>query len=87
MPASRMVGVSGIAEMRSRVAVFTHPYYAITDADGKFEIKDAPAGKHRLFIWQESIGWRGGAAGRNGMEIAVKGGGAIDLGQLDMKKD
>jgi hypothetical protein len=73
--------------MRSRVAVFTHPYFAITNEDGNFEIKNAPAGKFRLFIWQESIGWRGGAAGRNGMEINIKAGATTDLGKLDMKKD
>lgn len=73
--------------MRSRLAVFTHPYFAVTDADGTFEIKNAPAGKCRLFIWQESIGWRGGAAGRNGEEITIPDNGTLDLRQRDMKKD
>ena len=30
-----------------------HPYAAVTDADGKFEIKDLPAGKHFFKVWQE----------------------------------
>lgn len=33
------------------------PYYAITDADGTFEIKGVPAGRYRLVGWHEMIGW------------------------------
>ena len=43
--------------MKGWIGVFKHPYYAVTDADGKFEIKDVPAGKWRLILWQEKIGW------------------------------
>jgi len=70
--------------MRGRLAVFSHPYYAITDADGNFEIPNAPAGKFRLFVYQESIGWRNGAKGAKGESIEVKAG-ANDLGTLDLK--
>jgi len=31
-----------------------HPYWALTDKDGKFEIKGLPAGKHSFNIWHES---------------------------------
>jgi len=34
--------------MTGYVRIFDHPYYAITDADGKFEIKNAPVGKFRI---------------------------------------
>lgn len=30
-----------------------HPYAAVSDADGKFEIKDLPAGKHEFRVWHE----------------------------------
>ena len=43
--------------MSGRIAVLNHPYFAVTDEDGKFEIKDAPAGNFRLVIWQEEAGW------------------------------
>jgi hypothetical protein len=43
--------------MKGWVGVFKHPYYAVTDADGNFEIKNAPAGKWRLMVWQEKVGW------------------------------
>jgi hypothetical protein len=33
-----------------------HPYFAVTDADGKFKIAGLPAGKHVLKIWHEKAG-------------------------------
>jgi hypothetical protein len=58
--------------MTGYVRIFEHPYYAITDADGKFEIKNAPVGKYRIVYWHEN-GFRGGAQGRFGDEIEIKG--------------
>lgn len=43
--------------------VQNHPFSAVTDADGKFEIKDVPAGKHNFMIWQERSGYLQGRAG------------------------
>ena len=57
--------------MTGYVRVFDHPYYAVTDADGKFEIKNAPVGKFRIVYWHEN-GFRGGAEGRFGEEIEIK---------------
>jgi len=37
--------------------VLDHPFGAVTDADGKFEIKNLPAGKHTFVIWQERAGY------------------------------
>ena len=31
-----------------------HPYFAVTDADGKFKIEGLPAGKHTFNIWHEA---------------------------------
>lgn len=70
--------------MKSYVRVFNHPYFAVTNEKGEFEIKNAPAGDWRLKIWHDS-GWRGGAMGRDGEKITVKGGTATDLGKLEMK--
>jgi plastocyanin len=58
--------------MAGYVRVFDHPYYAVTDDDGKFEIKNAPVGKLRIVYWHES-GLRGGAKGRFGEPINVAG--------------
>jgi hypothetical protein len=54
------------------VRIFDHPYFAVTDEKGKFEIKLAPAGDYRLVSWQEAIGY---GPGRNqGIPITIKGG-------------
>jgi hypothetical protein len=68
--------------MRANVRIFNHPYFAVTDADGKFEIKDAPAGKYRLVTWHES-GW--GQGGPDGIEVTIKGGAATDV-KLELKE-
>jgi hypothetical protein len=57
--------------MTGYVRVFEHPYYAITDENGNFEIKDAPVGKFRIVYWHENTGFKGGAKGRFGEEIKI----------------
>jgi hypothetical protein len=71
--------------MSAWVRVFDHPYFTVSDADGNFEIKNAPAGDYRVVIWHESIGYRGGAAGKTGEKITIKNGGVADIGQRDLK--
>ncbi len=57
--------------MGGAMRVFDHPYYAVTDADGKFEIRNAPAGKYRLVFWHENVGIKGGKDGRAGTPIEI----------------
>lgn len=33
-----------------------HPFYAVTDAQGRFRMQNVPKGKHRLHIWHETLG-------------------------------
>lgn len=42
--------------MKAYVHVFAHPWFAVTQADGTFEIRDVPAGKYTLVAWQENYG-------------------------------
>lgn len=42
--------------MASYIHVLDHPYYAVTGADGRFEIKDLPAGSYTLEVWHEKLG-------------------------------
>ena len=63
------------------VRVFDHPYAAVTDDDGKFEIKNAPAGKFRIVFWHEN-GVKGGKEGRFGEEIEIVAGKG---GTMEMK--
>lgn len=58
--------------MTGYVRIFDHPYYAVTDDDGKFEIKNAPVGKYRIVYWHEN-GVRGGVKGRAGDQIEIAG--------------
>ena len=58
--------------MTGYVRIFDHPYFAVTDADGNFEIKNAPVGDFRIVYWHES-GLRGGAKGRFGEPITLTG--------------
>ncbi len=58
--------------MKGQARVFDHPYFAVTDAEGKFEIKDAPAGKFRVVYWHEG-GFHKGREGILGETIEVKG--------------
>ncbi len=41
--------------MRAYVYVSEHPYVAITDAQGNFEIKDLPPGKYTVRFWHEGL--------------------------------
>jgi hypothetical protein len=63
--------------MKAHIGVFAHPYFAVTNEKGEFEIKDAPAGKFRLMIWQETVGW--GEAGKKGIPIEIKGGAVTEV--------
>ena len=68
--------------MRAFVRVFDHPYFAVTDQHGDFEIKNAPAGPCRVMIWHGSGGWLSGVKGRNGRPITITGGKRTDLGEF-----
>ena len=74
--------------MNGWVRVFDHPYFALTDADGKFEIKDAPTGPCHIMIWQESKGWvfadRDSDGKVVGKAIAIPEGKTLDLGVVKM---
>lgn len=42
---------------RAWLIVLDHPFAAITDADGRFEIRDLPAGEHHFIVWHERRGY------------------------------
>lgn len=44
------------SHMSAAVVVFTHPWFAIPDADGRFDIPDVPAGEQQLTAWHERLG-------------------------------
>jgi hypothetical protein len=42
--------------MRGYVAVFKHPYFAVSGKDGRFELSKLPAGTYSLKAWHEKLG-------------------------------
>lgn len=58
--------------MRATIVVTEHPYHAVTDILGEYEIRDIPPGNYRLKVWHESLGMQEKA-------VEVKGGGASEV--------
>ena len=42
--------------MNAEMMVAPHPYYAVTDVEGNFEMTDVPPGQYEIVAWHE--GWR-----------------------------
>jgi len=42
--------------MRGYIAVFKHPYFAVTGRNGSFEIKNLPPGTYTIQAWHEKLG-------------------------------
>ncbi len=63
--------------MNAKIRVFAHPYFAVTNEMGEFEINDAPAGKYRIAVWNDL--WIVG--GKKGMPLEIKPGAVTDLGE------
>jgi hypothetical protein len=63
VPSERIARVPGMVEARSAehvsargfIAVFDHPYFAITDDNGAFTIDNLPAGTYTVKLWHEGM--------------------------------
>ena len=42
--------------MSAFIAVFDHPFYAVTDDQGAFTIPNVPIGKYKMQAWHEVLG-------------------------------
>jgi plastocyanin len=42
--------------MKGYIAVFKHPYFAVSDKNGDFELKGLPPGTYTITAWQEKLG-------------------------------
>jgi plastocyanin len=51
--------------MSSWWMVLDHPYFAVTDDKGYYEIKNVPAGTQKVVVWQEAVGFVTPASGED----------------------
>lgn len=65
-------------EMEAYVVVLQNPYFAVTDKDGNYSIKNVPAGKYSLKVWNEKMK-------ADAKEIVVPAGGKVDV-NFELKK-
>ena len=63
-PTTRTMSTPGLVNLRcngghvwmnAEMMVVSHPYYAVTDESGRFELTDVPAGTYEIVAWHE--GW------------------------------
>jgi len=80
VPLERGVSEPGLLEIRCDlhpwtrgwIAIFAHPYFAVTKADGSFELDSVPPGRYQLRTWHA----RTGASSR---EVVIDSGGVADV--------
>jgi hypothetical protein len=59
----RLAKEPGIVEVRCTqhpwthgyIAVFDHPYFAVTDDDGSFKMDSLPPGTYKMMVWHEGM--------------------------------
>ena len=80
--------------MDAYILIRDEPYAAVTTADGKFEIKNIPAGTWKFQFWHKAGAYlrkmdiNGYKVGRRGeIEVTIKEGEALDLGQMTIPAD
>ena len=67
------IGCSLHPWMRAWVYVVPHPWFAVTDAEGRFEMKEVPPGKYTLWLRHADAGHQ------ERRPVEVKGGGHTEL--------
>jgi hypothetical protein len=70
--------------MKGYLMVFDHPYFAVTGADGSFEITGVPAGTQNLvLLMPERVGFVN-EGGQKGQPVVVKAGATTDVGTVTL---
>jgi len=69
--------------MKGYIMVFDHPFFAVTGADGSFEIQGIPAGIQNFVVWPETVGYATQGLAR-GMPVKVGAGQVTDVGEIKL---
>lgn len=69
--------------MEGWIMVFDHPFFAVTKADGSFEIAGVPPGEQSFIVWQEGVGYVTDG-GTKGKAVKVAAGKATDVGTVTL---
>ena len=77
----RLAKKSGMVEVRcaqhpwtrAYIAVFDHPYFAVTESNGSFKIDSLPPGSYKMMVWRE------GAAKPVEQQIQIAAGGTAKV--------
>ncbi len=69
--------------------VLDHPYFAVTDKDGKFEIKDLPEGEYDFIVWHERVGYidRKVEDVQDALNVEIFSDESEDLGKIEVPAD
>lgn len=70
--------------MSGWIMVFDHPYFAVTDEQGNFEIRGVPEGEQNLVIWQERVGYVTPGAAK-GLAVPVQAGMVTTVGPIKIE--
>lgn len=57
---------------KAYVAIFTHPFFAVSDSEGNYRIEGLPPGTYRITVWQETLG-------EKSIEVTLKAGESQEL--------
>jgi plastocyanin len=60
------------SHMSAFILVFSHPFFAMTDGDGRYRIGDVPPGTYSVIAWNEGVS-------SNPSPVAVPSGGVAEL--------
>lgn len=80
------------AWMRAWLVVLDHPYSAVTDKDGRFELTNVPAGQWRIRMWHERPGnlteleqdGRPQILDKGALTLTIPADGELNLGDLKL---
>jgi hypothetical protein len=52
----QVTSANGHEWMAAYIAVLPHPWAALTDENGRFTLRNVPAGTHKIYVWHEVLG-------------------------------